>query len=547
MHLTDGEVDRLSDKLTDFTDRNPLDEILADYKAVLDDYRRIRNNWEEACSSRDRYKQEARSQDKNPFALVLVDGDGYIFDDTLVRNQAEGGKVAAQRLHAAIKADLQRKGLEHCQVMIRVYANVAGLSKALASAGLAGNEARSLGKFIAGFNRQYGLVDFVDAGELKENADFKMRELLRLYGDTAQCKHIYFAGCHDVGYISELTPYANNSRCTLLRSGGTLSHPEFIKLGLGSEQLPGVFRTSMLPTGRAAAYAVSREPLTKVESNARDLSNKPTSTEKDLKQKTICTHYPYRCKYGKNCKFLHIDKVNNTQLPLHLGNVPPTNGSGAYEPADGSEEANARSKPVNGVRSESDFAQSVAPDKAALPKKADIPAGKIVVNSNNHRLDPQLFQVGKDVIDGLHERSLRLRLCNNYQLNGQCDSGPSCKYDHSPIDDGTRLALERLARSLPCSRRGGCRLEFCTSGHICQESACQHYGGKKACRMPYAAHFEKFEVASFVPAVVLPSQKRDGRHSRSDSISSDDTSSGPTLLDEDGEVREGGGISILPA
>lgn len=39
--------------------------------------------------SRERYKQMARGQERNPFVLVLVDGDGYIFDDDLVGNGAE--------------------------------------------------------------------------------------------------------------------------------------------------------------------------------------------------------------------------------------------------------------------------------------------------------------------------------------------------------------------------------------------------------------------------------------------------------------------------
>ncbi|KAH8743255.1 hypothetical protein F5883DRAFT_722746 [Diaporthe sp. PMI_573] len=91
----------------------------------------------------------------------------------------------------------------------------------------------------------YGLTDFVDAGEFKENADFKLREMLRLYAENAQCKHIYLAACHDAGYVSQLTAYRGHSdRFTLIRTSGLHFHDEFTKLGLGIEELPGVFRAT---------------------------------------------------------------------------------------------------------------------------------------------------------------------------------------------------------------------------------------------------------------------------------------------------------------
>jgi hypothetical protein len=59
--------------------------------------------------------------------------------------------------------------------MVRVYANMLGLSKTLARAGLCGHEARSLAPFTSAFNRAQDLFDFVDAAEKKEGSDFKIR------------------------------------------------------------------------------------------------------------------------------------------------------------------------------------------------------------------------------------------------------------------------------------------------------------------------------------------------------------------------------------
>jgi hypothetical protein len=68
-----------------------------------------------------------------------------------------------------------RSDAEQCRIMVRVYANLAGLSKTLARAGLTGHEARSLAPFSANFTRSQDLFDFVDAGDKKEGADFKIR------------------------------------------------------------------------------------------------------------------------------------------------------------------------------------------------------------------------------------------------------------------------------------------------------------------------------------------------------------------------------------
>lgn len=67
---------------------------------------------------------------------------------------------------------------EQCRVMIRIYANLLGLSKALARAGLVGHEARSFAAFASSFTRSQDLADFIDAGDKKEGADHKIRGIV---------------------------------------------------------------------------------------------------------------------------------------------------------------------------------------------------------------------------------------------------------------------------------------------------------------------------------------------------------------------------------
>jgi hypothetical protein len=150
--------------------------------------------------------------------------------------------------------------------MVRIYANLKGLSQTLArqGVGLCGNESRSLAPFACSFTRAQDFFDFVDAGEGKERADFKINgtclvnmqnlyssvtEIFRLFVDNPQCKHIFFAGCHDSGYVNTLTPHTKSAgeRITLIR--GSYFWHEFGSLGLQVLELPTVFRSTPLNNG----------------------------------------------------------------------------------------------------------------------------------------------------------------------------------------------------------------------------------------------------------------------------------------------------------
>lgn len=81
--------------------------------------------------------------------------------------------------------------------------------------------------------------------------------MFRLFVDLNQCRHIYFAGCHDTGYGSLLTPYrGRGDRITLLKAAGF--HREFEALDLPIRELPSVFMSTPLtnskpPTGPVGA------------------------------------------------------------------------------------------------------------------------------------------------------------------------------------------------------------------------------------------------------------------------------------------------------
>ncbi|KAL6353659.1 hypothetical protein LRP88_12972 [Fusarium phalaenopsidis] len=451
--LPDETIDKAAEKLAAYRSNDVLSEILDQYQVLIDNYRRLKSDYEEEREGRERYKQLARGQERNPFALVVIDGDGYIFDDHFVGSGEEGGSRAAKQLIDSVKSSLRRKGLESCEVMVRVYANLVGLSKSLYKNGLCGAEKRSLASFVAGFNRSYGLADFIDAGGLKENADFKLKAILRLYADNAQCKHIYFAACHDVGYVSDLTPFrGNQDRFTLTLTPSLLFHQEFEKLGMNIEDLHGVFR---------------QNPLTK---------------------DAVCQFYNLgKCRYGNSCRLAHIDTKTSSHTSQN-STPSPSIGNGP--------------KPDRNLNSDWSRGSSNSLSKVnieSLPRKEDIPEGFVAVNHVDERLDAFLPTPPDESITKLKALSAEKRFCNNKQLFDACDNN-ACEYDHTPIAEELRPALECLARSVPCSRRGGCRKANCVYGHVCQKADCRHRGGKGYCRFPSRTCLGEYSATNYVKA-----------------------------------------------
>ncbi|KAK7757078.1 hypothetical protein SLS62_001096 [Diatrype stigma] len=590
--LGDQEIERNAKQLAEYKKNDALPDILERYANLIEDYKRLKSDYEEEREGRERYKQMARGQERNPFVLVLVDGDGYVFEDDLVRDGTEGGSRAAKRLNDMVKHSLRRKGLEHCEVMVRVYANLVGLSKTLYKAGLCGPEKRSLAPFTAGFNRSYGLNDFVDAGELKENADFKLRAMLRLYAENSQCKHIYFAACHDVGYIAELTPYrGNRERFTLVSTTSLQFHSEFQRLAMNIEELPTVFRT--IPLDSTSTYYRPGGPPSGPNNKSPAVATQspivlPVQTNDGQK---ICQFYQIgKCKYGKGCKNQHVDARQQQQqqqqqqpsVPFHMSRASRSDsdfggsnfggsnfgsgrtGTAAVElPAttnirdsstrdrDGAvsdSSSTTHKNNNNNSNSNSNSNNSNYNDFSLLPKSDEIPRGCVALNPTDHRLDAYIPAPTGEAQARLKARSERRKLCNTRHLTGSCDN-EHCEYDHSPLPDELRPALELWSRSMPCPKRGVCRNAGCVYGHVCQRADCKHRGGKVFCRFPYLAHFENLTFDSVVPGWPKKSQSQSHSQSHSQSQSQSQPqpqSQPPPQLSPTGGSGGGNGADLGP-
>ncbi|KAK3070399.1 hypothetical protein LTR53_010546, partial [Teratosphaeriaceae sp. CCFEE 6253] len=475
--LTNTELESSSSQLAAFrlasTEQHAsLTSVLESYAALVEDYKRLQSDYEEERESRERYKQLARGQERNPFVLVLVDGDGYIFDGNLICDKENGGQRAAQLLDDAIKRSLRDRGLEQCRIMVRIYANVSGLSKALSKVKLVGPEKRSLAPFAANFTRTNDLFDLVDAGELKENADAKLRALFRLYVDNSQCKHIFFAGCHDVGYINELTPHTSNNRDRITLVGHPALHHEFTKLGLRIEQFPpGIFRSSPLDMQYAIHSSTKQGPPPSPHRSVPilmpqrgSMTDIPQEVAAPAPFQRICRFFQTgNCIYGNNCKNLHIKDGTNGPSRSSFGNLMdvkkwrdlgPPSAPSSFQMGIAAQSSNvfAGGQYTAHTRSSSHYAND-----DALQNRIDfitqtpgtVPAGQIPVNVHNLRID-NFPAASPDDFHAYTTRTANQKLCNNLHLKGYCPkSAAECPYDHTLASVGVVDALRQLLAPLP--------------------------------------------------------------------------------------------------
>ncbi|KAJ2916502.1 hypothetical protein MD484_g3893, partial [Candolleomyces efflorescens] len=152
----------------------------------------------------EKQNEELASRVKANRVVVLVDGDGAIFDDKLIEKGQAGGHAAASRLSSSVNQHilLTEGGTDH-QLWAHVFLNRRGLADALGRAGLLGAK-HKLEDFMIGFNQATERFTMVDVGSAKEAADAKIKSLLESEIKMPQTAKIVFGGSHDNGYVTTL-------------------------------------------------------------------------------------------------------------------------------------------------------------------------------------------------------------------------------------------------------------------------------------------------------------------------------------------------------
>jgi len=109
-------------------------------------------------------------------ACLRNEADEHQFLNELVRRGVSGGDQAAKLLKQAV-IDYLRHDEDFKydnKILIRVYANIRGLSKTYVDNRILPNTA-AFHEFVLGFNKAHPLCDFIDAGNHKEAADTKLK------------------------------------------------------------------------------------------------------------------------------------------------------------------------------------------------------------------------------------------------------------------------------------------------------------------------------------------------------------------------------------
>jgi hypothetical protein len=108
-------------------------------------------------------------QDRDPFILVLIDGNSVVFTNELLQKGERGGREAAINLWNAAN-EFASEALPHLtspKVVARIYVNAKGVGEMLQKSGIL--DSLSLFEdFMRGFNSCKLLFDFVDAGNKKD-------------------------------------------------------------------------------------------------------------------------------------------------------------------------------------------------------------------------------------------------------------------------------------------------------------------------------------------------------------------------------------------
>ncbi|KAI9760891.1 MAG: hypothetical protein M4579_001392 [Chaenotheca gracillima] len=214
--------------------------------------------------------------DRNPFVLVLIDGDGMIFENALLQRAEQGGKDAAGLLQSAVKDYIHQEFYElpsDCKIVAKIYANLKGLSDTCSKAGIV-EKTSTVEEFARGFTRSRHLFDFIDVGSGKDRADDKLSEVFKLHLYDCHCRQILFGCSHDNGYARLLEEFTTDegcsSRITLLE--GVPFERELISLKrhFKHTRFDSLFRSSKIELQRPIQATPSLP--------ARALSNGPTAT-----------------------------------------------------------------------------------------------------------------------------------------------------------------------------------------------------------------------------------------------------------------------------
>lgn len=404
-----------------------------------------------------------------------------------VKMGSEGGERAAHALQDEIRQELKKlyptANTNNWKIMVVIIAAMDSLSYAYQNH-LAYHEEfagvywpTTLRQFAIGFNRgAHHTFNFIDIGGgrgLKELTDTKLRETFSMSMATStspedscsfsvayhcitntplnqvfpHCKHVFFAGCHDSGYVSFLNPYKHErshaEKVTLIETHNT--NPHYRSLGFGMTSFPGIFRSEDFP------QAPLRMPTTINTSSAPPGLNGRTTPPSVQPARTSS-----------------ISELPRLTSPFAAASSSATPSTRAMTPSTTSQaSSNWVTVSKSGVAANG---KTTVIDIAPAKKKAK---PFIAVNREGERVDIQLPKTNKLAEQTFHKKVQEQgqNFCNTCNIYGPdtCDqTDQRFLHGRADLSPDEFNVLRMKVRGLPCQFGSGCPDSSCAAGHHCR-------------------------------------------------------------------------------
>ncbi|MCJ1339697.1 hypothetical protein MMC09_004987 [Bachmanniomyces sp. S44760] len=352
--------------------------------------------------------------ERDQFVLVLIDGDGMIFEEYLLIQGEAGGKEAADKLWNCVKDYVHQKLPDlpsDFRIVTRIYANLKGLGDVCSRSGILSSPSQ-LEDFARGFTGTKQLFDFIDVGSGKDRADDKISELFKLYLHNSHCRHILFGCSHDNGYARLLEDISDRpviDSVTLLEGVPFERELAALKSKYETTRFNGLFRTSKV--NMYPQYSQGLAP--------------PTSQSQSSSYQS-----PYQNLTQRSSTSATLNPAANTWANAAIA-APPTH--------------------------------MASPPPTPKPQSSSARIHGIQRNRFGERVDP-IMKYDKEEVN----RVRKIKMCNVHFLRGDCPYGDECTHTHFYKPNKNEIqTLKFVARGTPCRFGTACDDEKCIYGHNC--------------------------------------------------------------------------------
>ncbi|KAM3560577.1 hypothetical protein MY1884_002833 [Beauveria asiatica] len=385
------------------------------------------------------YKENDTYKTRNPYIVILIDGDGLLFQDAWIRQGVEGGKKAANALRSSVARQWTDKSKD-TQIVAKVVADWASLARSF--------RGHDLRDFAIGFTQGHAAFDFVDVGSGKERrAEPKIRENTRWHLRNQNCRQILLGVAPEGGYSSFLEDLfrvdpAARDRISIIEGGVALA-ADLKATGANTTRLDRDLFRADKPAERIPVHAVSAAV-----GRTASPSGSVASSGGGANSSTFS--YAHAITNGTPPPTMSIPLAPNKPSPR-----PP------------------RTSPHGGTTT----TNIPSPSSPSSPQYQKIPPQQPDWHPGARGLDEPII-VNVAVMDAVKKRKDTDKLCNNHFLRGPCAKGDGCNFVHVYKPNAEEInAIAVLARQNPCTHGQDCENWECIYGHHCpsiRDGVCTH-------------------------------------------------------------------------